>query len=459
MSHESCIINPRPYESSWSYLSRCLAGYMCKPSAIYAALVRERSVCFNGLNYRSKIWIDDEKLKNGSFSGLGSINFFYRFQSDYDLNRKKDGLRHCPECLKSRYHSFVFELPFVTECPIHGIKLLPPCKECHYLVERIGFQLYVDDEHLKSPNSKEVYIGPDVFIRSKCGHISYNIGRDININQSICIDFFKMGLIADGIISLENKIPGVISQLCDLYKQNDARFDSLLRLESTKYFQEKFNPEHIDSYFFEFSLDDQVDDGGIIDVFRNFKSISHNIKKRFIEGKHASCLKYLMNLEESERHSLNLHHVCAISLAYESWRMSLINMFENQKENCLRIINKFGVRLTTFMIYCHFFGILNILNKFIRKREIFEVYVSGSRYGFNFKAPFWKANGKYYIIRCHSEDIDQCSKRCDILDMIDWDYEYNYQVWQWSRFDNSIDRRLFVVSNKTKRGSRRVLNL
>lgn len=39
-------------------------------------------------------------------------------------------LRACPECLKSGYHSMLFQLPWVNRCPWHGASLMTDCASC-----------------------------------------------------------------------------------------------------------------------------------------------------------------------------------------------------------------------------------------------------------------------------------------------------------------------------------------
>ena len=39
--------------------------------------------------------------------------------------------RHCPECARSGYHTDIFRLPWVKNCPLHGCDLTEQCALCH----------------------------------------------------------------------------------------------------------------------------------------------------------------------------------------------------------------------------------------------------------------------------------------------------------------------------------------
>ncbi|REG49531.1 hypothetical protein B0G80_5905 [Paraburkholderia sp. BL6669N2] len=44
----------------------------------------------------------------------------------------------CPDCMAARYHSVAHQLTFVTECPLHHVKILQECKVCGEPTSTIG---------------------------------------------------------------------------------------------------------------------------------------------------------------------------------------------------------------------------------------------------------------------------------------------------------------------------------
>lgn len=65
--------------------------------------------------------IDDDIVKY-------SINSPYRLRNDYYVSRQ---LRYCPVCIKSGFHSPLFQQGFIEKCPIHNEKLLTSCPSCN----------------------------------------------------------------------------------------------------------------------------------------------------------------------------------------------------------------------------------------------------------------------------------------------------------------------------------------
>lgn len=48
-------------------------------------------------------------------------------------------VRHCRKCIDSLYHCSLFQLPWITDCPVHQVKLLD-CKACSSIFR--DFKLY-----------------------------------------------------------------------------------------------------------------------------------------------------------------------------------------------------------------------------------------------------------------------------------------------------------------------------
>ncbi len=133
--------DPAPYESAWSVFGKLLALNFCKPADITNAISRQECTDSKYLVFRDCNWIDFDRfsdligvapnrLRAGFLQQLGFPQFSYRDGAH--------GIRFCPECLKFGYHSILFDLALVTECPIHQKPLQKGCTVCCNAIARTG---------------------------------------------------------------------------------------------------------------------------------------------------------------------------------------------------------------------------------------------------------------------------------------------------------------------------------
>ncbi len=136
-------LGPAPYESAWSVFVKLMALNFCKPLDIAQAIARSTVPVPNTLDFRQSDWIDFERygrllgvapsrLRAGFLDQLG-------FPTAYNEKLGK-GLRFCPECLGHGYHSVLFDLALISECPIHNCRLTRACLSCYWTVATKGLR-------------------------------------------------------------------------------------------------------------------------------------------------------------------------------------------------------------------------------------------------------------------------------------------------------------------------------
>jgi len=100
----------RPYESKYSAFRRFLIS---NPTLSSSALKKIST---------SKIW-DTINYKIPDKYNLKHIN-------NYHIYGVNDVKTHCPICAQQSYHCDLFQLPWITKCPIHKVPLVDNCPSC-----------------------------------------------------------------------------------------------------------------------------------------------------------------------------------------------------------------------------------------------------------------------------------------------------------------------------------------
>ncbi len=128
-----------PFEAAWVTFAKIMAVNYLSWDAL-RSLIAVRSaksdVVINGLIYG--YWVDVDRcaallreplelVNSGFLDRLGFPKLL-----TYDL-----GIRHCPECAELDYHCALFDIQALSHCPWHGVPLTAPCRRCCQAVRTI----------------------------------------------------------------------------------------------------------------------------------------------------------------------------------------------------------------------------------------------------------------------------------------------------------------------------------
>jgi hypothetical protein len=133
MSRRLIISKPLvPFESIWLIFLKLQFLNKINPSDLFHACL-EADQIFPGLWSRS--WLVEQKVQK--LTGLAIKSLDSAFTPKGSEGYTCDIVKHCPECLKLRYHCSVFQLNMIEECPWHKVRL-EFCRECTSVVKSRG---------------------------------------------------------------------------------------------------------------------------------------------------------------------------------------------------------------------------------------------------------------------------------------------------------------------------------
>jgi len=122
----------RPYESFWSIFHRFFALNVINSNAFSKVFFMNGyfhpipTACFkaNGTFNRTKFFkaLDISKYQEQQFY----LDDLQRLHFPIDQKTTK----YCPECIKSYYHTVLFQIDWLKQCPIHAMDLIHQCSNC-----------------------------------------------------------------------------------------------------------------------------------------------------------------------------------------------------------------------------------------------------------------------------------------------------------------------------------------
>jgi len=133
----------KPYESSYSVLRRFLLA--------------NRGLNVTAVNIEKALKSVDYPLPEIDYRKLNRlatlvVEYEHAVLNDNDSTTIKNiapssyrPLKHCPVCAQNFYHSYSFDLPWVTLCPTHGVELSDICPKCEKQWPKIN-ELAKNDE-------------------------------------------------------------------------------------------------------------------------------------------------------------------------------------------------------------------------------------------------------------------------------------------------------------------------
>ena len=393
--------DPAPYESAWSVFGKLLALNFCKPADIANAIRRQGCADVKYLAFRDCDWIDFDRfsdltgvapnrLKAGFLQQLGFPRFSYHDGAH--------GIRFCPECLKFGYHSILFDLALVTECPIHQKPLQNGCTVCCNAVARTGLVREASPHRIYGGVIHDSAWRSDTY-SSKCGHIYFDPERVLGIRRfdfnqrrdmsRACEEFIRWW---KKVFASSNIAPGLIARLSQTSFKDQEENTLSLSMDIAQKVAGKcpwrtfISPTPANWITLNRSQNGVGD--GIFpieyesDLGKIYRSVRRHIFEKYIRAAHWTCWREMAAYEFEMSRALSGRNVCAAVLAYMSWRMSIegfsnIKGFSLRKAHNPNILSFDFVETTATELanawYAQFFTILARIEKMLEERRHFYI--------------------------------------------------------------------------------------
>lgn len=348
-------VDPAPYESAWSVFVKLMALNFCKPADIVRLIRKTNSTTTRQLDFRSGAWIDFDRygalvgvdpnrLKAGFLDQLG----FPQFASD-DVHA---GIRFCHECLKNGYHSILFDLALVAECPIHSTLLDEGCPVCSKTVASSGLTREPIPNQIPGGVIHDSAWRSDSYF-SKCKHVYFDPDATTGIRRFNSDDRHEIRKASEafilwwrGAFARTAAAPVFVAGLARRsYMKKEVRALGLCLDIAHTYggycpWPTSVSPSPASwQQFKRLPMDTGSSGGNRIaydsDLGRVFRSIRRHIFDTFVRPFHWSCWQELSVYDFDMARAVCRDSVCTVVLAYMSWRMS-IEGFSN--------IEAFGLR-------------------------------------------------------------------------------------------------------------------
>lgn len=362
------------------------------------------------LAFRDCDWIDFDRfseltgvmpnrLKAGFLQQLGFPVFLYR--DGYP------GIRFCPECLKFGYHSILFDLALVVECPVHQKPLQKGCTVCCNTVASTGLVREASPDRINGGIIHDSAWRADTYV-SKCGHIYFDPERVLGIRRfdfnqrrdmsRACEEFIRWWR---KVFTSTNNAPGLIARLAQLsYKDQDESTLSL-NMDIARRFagecpwqtsvtaspaswltltRKQTNVTEVDG-----SIEFESDLGKI------YRSVRRHIFRKFIRPSHLGCWREMAAYDFEMSRAINSRTVCVAVLAYMSWRMSIegfsnIEGFGLKKPHTPNLLSFYFLETTATELanfwYAQFFAIFGRIEEKVKAGGHFYIQRSSEEVTF-----------------------------------------------------------------------------
>lgn len=438
--------DPAPYESAWSVFGKLLALNFCKPADIANAIRRQGCADSKYLVFRECDWIDFDRfsdligvapnrLRAGFLQQLGFPRFPYHDGAH--------GIRFCPECLKFGYHSILFDLALVTECPIHQKPLQKGCTVCCNAVASTGLVREVSPHRINGGVIHDSAWRADTYV-SKCGHIYFDPERVLGIRRfefnqrrdmsKACEEFIRWWRKA---FTSTNAAPGLIARLGQTsFKAQDESALSLSMDIARRVAGECPWPTSISpspaSWVTLRRSQTNVDDESFPIEFKSdlgkiYRSVRRHIFKKYIRPSHLTCWREMAAYELEMSRAISSHTVCVMVLAYMSWRMSIegfsnIEGFGLKKPHNPNLFSFDFVENTATELanswYAQFFAILGRIEEMLKAGGHFYIERSSGEARFVGSAEFvpnieqGTNSGTWYIVFPNKDRATRIAATC-----------------------------------------------
>jgi len=410
-------IYPAPYESAWSVFVKLMALNFCEPLDIARSIVWSSIPVPTRLEFRESSWIDFERygrllgvapvrLRSGFLDQLG----FPKISGDSDVH----GVRFCPECLKHGYHSVLFDLALVAECPVHRCNLTPACFSCSWTVAAKGLIRIarpsripggvIHDAHWRSDvyssTCKHVYFDPDLvpFVDGKdreAGEETKKISNDFVLwwrrafttdrTRSVCIASlaqFSFPEDQQTILGWELDLARTIAGPCPWPTSVLPLPADLVCLPFKRTNAKRVNCR--------IPLKSEL--GSI------YKTIRRRLFSKYVKPSHQACWDELSSYDRDSSLAISNRRVCSLVLAFMTWRMSVEGFSNIEGFRVHRPINDFvwsfispdsePIQIATSW-YVQFFAVLGEIQAKLRNGGHF--YIERSDFGARFAGSIFES--------------------------------------------------------------------
>lgn len=139
-----------PRESQWSLLCKFATWNALSVRKLHH-LVGLRKAIYQPINLAVSQYIDPDRFMSLTGSTLKQIT------SSLSTNYVPEGwgkslicmsLRYCPTCLRQGYHSAIYQIGLVLNCPIHGVPLIDRCDKCGKTIVATQPRSNIDNPYL-----------------------------------------------------------------------------------------------------------------------------------------------------------------------------------------------------------------------------------------------------------------------------------------------------------------------
>ncbi len=323
--------SPAPYESSWSIFTKLLLLNVMKPQQL-AMHISNFDKSPGLLKTNNSNWIDfnkfadcletsPENLKQGFLDQFG-------FKNTIDTCR---GIKLCTECIKIGYHCIFFQLPFITHCPWHNVKLTPPCMGCVSVLSSNGLIRSINNDYLEQV--------------SRCGHVNM-LGGKVKLSNMLTVSqknvineycelflmwwhkvyksFDMRHFLSEQHLSEDQfkKLPMYLSAAellagpCPWYIETIRNSVKTISWKQSENFFQR-NHHEFENWEFETETVKRKSD---LDLA--YRSVRRHLFRKFIKP-HKRCWNELSNYKYDDAMNLLSDNVCVVSLAFATWRLSI----------------------------------------------------------------------------------------------------------------------------------------
>lgn len=311
-----------PYESSWLVMLKALLVNDISLNDLMN-LVLKTDAPRNG----SKIyWLESHQFNVSKISHTLSIPLPAVENSFIDIlmgSNRPIGpatVRHCRVCIQHLFHSALFQLSWVTHCPIHDAPLVE-CKNCTSFLR--------DNSLIKIRNAER---------GGRCNHLAPFRKQKYPISLLSDIEIDQYTVWARSVVEWLSRaamvMPGEFARVVSVPLKH---WDVKLRFVFWRYLESRVGlaPISIPEVNYEaaraaLDLPHKIPDDGELEyrssLISGIKSVRRHICRHFLR-RHRSCISIVRSLTLNQCNALLSDRRCSCSLAYYCWLVRVFNIY------------------------------------------------------------------------------------------------------------------------------------
>lgn len=322
------VLSPHPFESAWSVFAKLLAVNYVHPKDIVLLIKKDEIPDDHLLNYLNSSWVDFERF--GSALDVDPVRLKMCFLDQLGFIVKDEApsnVRHCNLCLQDGFHHVFFNLAILSECPIHKIRLGPPCPACAKAVLKQGLEnKKLTVEGLSDDDCDTIY-------RSRCKHICFDPERYTwdywFLKKSKELEIINASRPFLNWCQRLAKTPKMKWAMTDGLSAIEVNDQNIADLSSRLAIAEQLAgpcpiPTVVDSCHrtwrtWREPTDEKI---SINEYFPLYRTVRKYIYLNYVRP-HRNCWMQVKKLTFEDAKSLDTDSMCSVALAYAAWRMAL----------------------------------------------------------------------------------------------------------------------------------------